>query len=212
MTWKELQKFFRKNFRKGEAVLGLFAAGALVGTVCDAVHVYSGVESYPTFEIYPFMIFGQQAPWVPLLMGSAAVAIGWMHLWSDRWIREGYGKRLPGYPGVRQWSAGFLLAVFLWCSSGYLPREGLFADAFLMAGALFIWMGLDRTASGLIQAGTTAVGGVLAEYFLSGGLGLFHYDPKVVGPWDVPSWLAWIYVAFAPVIAGASRRVLRAKT
>jgi hypothetical protein len=206
MKW---QRYLKQNLRKWEAILGFFLLGAAVGTACDAVHVASGVESYPALDSYPFMILGTQAPWVPLLMGTGAVVIAWLHLWSDRWIREGYGKRLPGFPGLKQWIAGFALAVFLWCSSGYLPREGLITDVILAAGALFIWMGLDRTAPGLIQAGITAVSGVLVEYFLSSTLGLFQYDPAVIGPWGVPSWLAWLYVAFAPVVAGAGRRALR---
>ena len=152
---------FKRNLRKGEAVLGFFVLGAVVGTACDAVHVFSGVESYAPSDKYPFVLFGGQAPWVPFLMGGATVAIGWMHLWSDRWIRDGYGKRLPGFPGVRQWLAGLAFASALWCASGFLPRQGLLTDVLLIAGALFVWMGLDRTASGLIQAGVTAVGGVL---------------------------------------------------
>src|SRR6266436_4223273 len=61
------------HLHHGRALLWLFMLGAILGTALDAFHVYSYVQQYtrPAF-------FGL-AWWVPLLFGSAAVAIGYSH-------------------------------------------------------------------------------------------------------------------------------------
>ncbi|HEV7235896.1 MAG TPA: hypothetical protein VGN15_06935, partial [Ktedonobacteraceae bacterium] len=59
--------------RKGWAILWLFLSGAIVGTALDVYHVHSHIERYPV----P-VLFGV-AWWVPLLFGTAVVAIGCTH-------------------------------------------------------------------------------------------------------------------------------------
>src|SRR6266699_3883496 len=58
---------------RGKMLLWLFLLGATLGTMLDALHVYSRVERYasPAF-------FGL-AWWVPLLLGAAVVIIVYSH-------------------------------------------------------------------------------------------------------------------------------------
>ena len=196
--------------RKFRAAVLFFCAGAVIGTLCDSLHVLNGVEIYPEFEGYPFMFRSGQPFWVPILMGSATVVIAWMHLWTDRWLREGYARVLPGYRSLRWWLPGLGFAIAAWLGSGFLPLQGLVTDLVLASAGLFLWASLDRTPPGLLQAGLTAIGGVLVEGFLS-DVGAFGYAPLAQGPWGVPSWLPWIYFGFSPVIGGLARRLVRKK-
>jgi hypothetical protein len=197
--------------RKLKAAVIFLVLGAFVGTICDSFHVSSGVIVYPVFEWYPFMFQSGQPFWVPILMSGATVVMAWGHLWSDRWLRDGYGKRLPGYVSLPRWGLGFLVSISIWAISGYLPWDRVASDGGLALAALGIWAFNDRTAPGLVQAGLTAVGGVLVEYLLSSN-GAFHYAPGIQGPWGVPSWLPWIYVGFSPVCAGLARRLVRGRS
>src|SRR6266571_7093363 len=60
--------------QRGWNLFWLVAYGAIGGTALDALHVFSGVERYDM----P-VLFGMLAWWVPLLFGSAAMAIGLSH-------------------------------------------------------------------------------------------------------------------------------------
>jgi hypothetical protein len=197
-----------KILKKFGVALLLFILGAVVGTLCDLAHVYTGVLEYPISDEYPFLIAGVQPPWVLLLMGGSTVAIAWGMLSGDRWLREGYGKVIPGFISWKHWALGFAMAIGLWAGSGLLPRGGIEADGVMFLVAGWILLLLDRTWAGLYQSAAVAVAGVIVEYLLS-SRGYFNYADAVKGPWGLPSWLCWIYVAIAPSVGGIARKLLR---
>src|SRR5437588_12706585 len=106
---------------RGLVILWLFLLGATLGTALDSLHVHSGVERYPL----P-VLFGL-AWWVPLLFGSAAVAIGYSHPLVDPLL---HNRRPPR----RIWVS---LAALTWLVLAYLVSSS-FLDSLEKGGLLAI--------------------------------------------------------------------------
>ncbi|HET8852092.1 MAG TPA: hypothetical protein VFN02_06170 [Ktedonobacteraceae bacterium] len=64
--------------RRGWVALWLF----VLGTMLDALHIYTIVEHYP------LPAFFGVAWWVPMLFGAAAVAIGYSHPLADQLLQH----------------------------------------------------------------------------------------------------------------------------
>src|SRR5437763_5422826 len=99
---------------KAQAVLLLFLLGATLGSALDAFHASSGVERYPL----P-VLFGL-AWWVPLLFGSAAVAIGYSHPLVDPLL---HNRRPPRRIWVSLAALTWLVLAYLVSSSFLVSSE-----------------------------------------------------------------------------------------
>jgi hypothetical protein len=177
---------------KVRAVLLLFLLGATVGSALDAFHVSSGVERYPL----P-ILFGL-AWWVPLLLGSAAVAIGYSHPLADPLLHN----RRP----ARRIAVS--LGELTWLVLAYLISAS-FLDSLAKVGLLAIiyfnfWLLSGAGWQNLTLSLVTAITGTLIEMILvtAGAFSYLHSD--FIG---VPYWLPCMY-AYASLAVGDVGRSL----
>jgi hypothetical protein len=184
-------------------LLVLFMVGAVFGSLGDLTHVLTGTTTYPPL-VYGIYFFGLLPYWVPLLFGTAGIAIGASHPWADRWL--GGGTR----PGTRTWglvAAGSSAFLGLDALSGWLPRDSLgIASVVLAAGALGLWIWLDRTWQGLVLAAATALVGTAFEVMLI-RRGIFAYRPQLSGLAGAAPWLPWLYVAASVAVGNLGRKL-----
>jgi hypothetical protein len=187
-----------------QIILALFLLGAVGGTLGDFFHVMTHTDGYPQFS---WMLPGTGQPfWVPLLFGSATLAIGLSHPWINQWLGPKKIKRRS----FAQIILGNLLFLLLYAASGFLPfATGGLQDILLMTGAISIWLYFDPTWQGAFLCVGTAILGTLVEITLTHFQGFFYY-PEVANFYGVPSWLPWLYVA-ASVTVGNSGRFLLAR-
>jgi len=186
-------------------VLILFLLGATLGPLGDWFHVISETTAYPT-GVYAFY-FGQQPYWVPLLFGTAGVAIGLSHPQMDRWL--GAPASRPGSRGIDGVILGIAAFLGIYAMSAFVPLEsGSTLDSVLAVSALLLWYAADRTWQGLVLAALTAVVGSAVEIYLVQQRAYVYLSPKD-NFYGVASWLPWLYVA-ASVAVGNLGRFLQA--
>jgi hypothetical protein len=184
-----------------QTIVALFLLGGIAATLGDYTHVLSGTLGYPT---YSWMIPGTGQPfWVPLLMGSATVAIGLSHTWADGWLGKKPKRRLD----LNRIVFAVLCFLALYGVSGFLPfSNGGPRDIVILAAALLIWFFFDRTWQGMVLGLCTGVMGTLVELSLTHA-GIFYYYPESANFHGVASWLPWLYIA-ASVAGGNACRFL----
>ncbi len=199
-------------------VILVFVTGALFGTLGDWCHVISGTTGYP-LDIYPWYFAGGKMPfWVPLLFGSAGIAIGMLHFTFDHVIAWRKWKKIPARPGAKNLGMIVIQAIVfctIYALSGFvtLPAGGL-KDVMMGALALATWIAFDRTLQGFALGVMAAIGGVAVEIYLT-SMGGFYYNASQANFLGVvPTWLGWLYMA-ASVTGGnfnrwyfASKRVV----
>ncbi len=168
---------------------GLLAAGALLGTLLDAVHVAT------TTTRYTAPAFLGVAWWVPLMFGGAALAIGYAHTIVDLVV----GRHVV--PDVRRVTVGIALLLALWVTSG-LVKPAPVALWIVAPASIAMWWFLDRTPVGLVLALATASCGVAVEATLVSA-GAFAYVAPDAG--RVASWLPWLYVAASIAVGNLAR-------
>lgn len=175
------------------AILWLFLLGATFGTALDAFHVYSYVEQYtrPSF-------FGV-AWWVPLLFGSAAVAIGYSHPLVDPLI---HNIRPPRRISTSVAELGWLVLAYLVAASplGSLAKAGL-----LMLIYLNFWLLVGRGWQNLLLSLVTAITGTLVEMTLVAAGAFYYLQPDILG---VPYWLPWIYACASLAVGDLGRSLM----
>jgi hypothetical protein len=187
------------------AALFLFALGAVLGTAGDIGHVLTGTTAYAQ-GVYVWYFLDVMPWWVPLLFGGAAVAIGLSHPWMDRIL--GAAER-PGTRSAGRMGLGLALFLALYLASGLLPHQPYRLDhAVVAAGALGLWLALDRTWQGAVMAAGTAAAGTAVEMFLI-GRGVFWYGVQSVQWHGVADWLPWLYAAASVAVGNCGRRLLR---
>jgi len=169
--------------------LGLFAAGATLGTVLDGVHVATATTRYAE------PAFWGLAWWAPLLFGGAALAIGTSHTLIDLLL----GREVR--PDGRRVALGLGLLLVLWATSG-LVKPAPAALWILAPASLAMWWALDASAVGLVLALATASSGVAVEATLVSA-GAFAYVEPDAG--RVASWLPWLYVAASVAVGNLAR-------
>ncbi|MCC7442267.1 MAG: hypothetical protein IT285_11575 [Bdellovibrionales bacterium] len=194
----------------------LLALGAVLGPIGDWFHVATGTTSYPPDFAWYFP--GNVPWWVPLLFGSATLAIGLSHPLMDdlarrmapKWaMRTLWGPRTrPGMASALGLVGPFLMFEVAYIASGYLPRPpGGAADLILISMALVCWAAFDSTIHGGFLALSTGFVGSFAEWSLIQA-GVFRYEPGMDNLFGVASWLPWIYCC-ASVGAGHFGRFIR---
>jgi hypothetical protein len=172
------------------AWVAIAIAGAIVCTVCDHLHVVTGVL------VYPHPVFFQQAWWVPALFAGASVVIV---------ANAGLVRRLRGAaplpsPSPRQLIADALAFVTAYAFTAY--GHGL--PNLVLAVLVGFWAARALTSPPWLALYSllVAVGGSAFEGTWS-ALGFFHYlDPDV---YHVPRWLPGIYLHVAFLTAALER-------
>jgi len=182
---------YMKN--KEWAVLVLFVLGATLGTVLDAIDVYSGVERYTVPALFDL------AWWVPLLLGTAAVAIGYSHTMVDPLIAH--------MRPVRRLSISF--AELMWLLLAYLvgasTLESIAKVGLLTLIYINFWLLAGRSWQSLLFSLVTAITGTLVEMTLVAAGAFSYLHPDVLG---VPYWLPCIYACASLAVGDVGRSLL----
>jgi hypothetical protein len=178
---------------KARAVLLLFLLGATLGSALDAFHASSGVERYP------IPVFFGLAWWVPLLFGSAAVAIGCSHPLADPLL---HNRRPPH----RIWVS---LGGLAWLVLAYLISAS-FLDSLAKVGLLAIiyfnfWLLSGGGWQNLVFSLVTAITGTLIEMILVTAGAFSYLHPDFIG---VPYWLPCIYANTSLAVGDVGRSLL----
>lgn len=175
-------------------LLWLFLLGATLGSALDALHVATGVDRYSM----P-VLFGL-AWWVPLLFGTAAVAIGYSHPLVDRLLHHRrIARRLLGTTGELAW---LVLA--------YLVSASVL-DSFAKLGLLLViylnfWLLAGKGWQNLLLSVVTAITGTLIEMVLV-AVGAFSYlHPDLLG---VPYWLPGLYICASLAVGDLGRSLIQ---
>lgn len=179
--------------RKGWAILWLFLLGAIVGTALDAYHVHSHIERYPV----P-VLFGV-AWWVPLLFGTAVVAIGCTHPLVDPLL------------GQRRQPRRLLLSMgeLFWLILAYLVSATVL-NSFAKVGLLVViylnfWVLTGRGWQNLLLSIVTAITGTLVEMTLVAAGSFSYLHPDLIG---VPYWLPFLYACASLAIGNVGRSLI----
>lgn len=164
-------------------VLTLFAAGALVGTLTDQIHLLGGVIAYPAGGL-----FGQPF-WVPLQYGFAAIA---MSLPARLIVRD--------TPGTgRDLAAPVLWFVAAYVASALFQQWPISLTAAMLA-TFAVRAGSARVA---LFALSCAVGGVAWEITLVWRGHFLYLAPHA---WfGVPWWLSGLYLHAALLLRQVAR-------
>jgi mannose/fructose/N-acetylgalactosamine-specific phosphotransferase system component IIC len=161
-------------------VLAYFVIGGIAGTLLDRIHTYFGVLAYA----HPFVC--GEAWWVPLIMGTASVAlvVGYK-MWCAIFGEERGGGTDRDVIIASVWFAAVYLA------SG-LAKDDPIALTIAFT-ATFLARALDTPASRAMwaHAATAAVVGTLVEFGLT-HIGAFRYlHPNAAG---LPYWIGALYL------------------
>lgn len=168
-------------------------AGAVVCTVCDHLHVITGVLSYTKVS------FWGQAWWVPLLFAGAALAIV-SGAWTTRKLLGGRALPEPTVGEIAGDGVAFVTAYAFTAYANALPN----VVAAVLGGWWLARVLKNAPAWLIVYSMLTAIGGTLFEASWS-ALGFFHYNaPDGLG---VPRWLPGIYLHVAFLTAGLERLV-----
>jgi hypothetical protein len=167
----------------------LFAAGAVLGTALDGVHVATGTTRYAQPALLGI------AWWAPILFGGAAVAIGGAHALIDLLLERSVR------PDAGRVAFGLVLLLVLWTVSGVVKPAST-ALWILAPASLAMWWAFDASVVGLVLALATASSGVAVEATLVSA-GAFAYVAPDAG--RVASWLPWLYVAASVAVGNLAR-------
>ncbi len=182
------------RLQKIKFILSLFILGIVCGTLLDAFQVANQVERYPV------PAFLGVAWWVPLLFGTASLAIGLSHPLVDPLLRH---HRSPSLLNS--------IPELGWLILAYLISVGAL-DPFTKTGLLLLiylnfWMLSGRAWQNLVLSIVTAITGTLVEMILV-ALGAFEYlHPNWLG---VTAWLPLIYACASLAVGDIGRSLLHA--
>lgn len=177
------------------------AAGSLMCTLCDQVHVRTGVLAYRAPAV------AGQAAWVPLVFILAAVA--GLAQWSvlarfDPAVRRDLAAGPKDRWGTREALYAVVWMVLVYGSSGFV--QGTPRAAFAVYVALFMLRAWSLRAPGVVtHALAFAVGGTAFEAALSSTGAFWYTRPEMFG---VPVWLPGLYLHGAFVARAVMRRWL----
>jgi hypothetical protein len=182
----------------------VLACGATIAPLGDHFHVDRGVTEYLT-DFGPLWI-GNSPLWfvlvVALSMAGLAVALG--HL-GTRWDPAQGEPWRPPDPWV--FSSPLLVLVLYLTTSFYPWREGGSIEVLIALGAGLLYVGLDRTRTGLVSGLATAVIATSTEWVLT-RLGVFRYLPESDELFGVAPWLLPLYFGAAVAVGAVGRRMV----
>jgi hypothetical protein len=168
--------------------LALLPLGAVLGTLCDRLHVRFGVLWYP-HPSYWLGGPGGQAAWVPPLFAGAALVLVNGYRPIGRWFRD--DDPAPRWRVVLP-LAWFVAAYLATALLGQHPRS-------LTALLVLTWLGrvmVNPHRGTVVYAITCAIAGPAFEAALSSTGAFFYTRPD----WVVPAWLPALYLHLAPLV------------
>lgn len=177
------------------------AAGSLMCTLCDQVHVRTHVL------VYRAPALAGQAVWVPLVFVLAAVA--GLALWSvlarlDPAVRRDLATGPKDRWGTREALYAVAWMTLIYSSSGFV--QGAPRAAFAAYVTLFMLRAWSLRAPGVVtHALVFAAGGTAFEAALSSTGAFWYTQPEMFG---VPVWLPGLYLHGAFVARAVMRRWL----
>lgn len=174
----------------------LLALGAVLGTLCDRMHLIGGVLGYPSKQL------AGQALWVPPLFAWAAFALADGH----RRIAVRLGAPGSGTSPL-QLAGTFLLFATAYAATAFTPLRDANEDAAMLGAQLIGWLGYVLATGGrgpghALHVAGTVVAGVGFEMLLSSTGAFFYVRPTLV---NVPIWLPGLYL-WAAELGGAMDR------
>ncbi len=172
-------------------IILLFVCGGILGSLCDLFHVSNYITGYRS----PYIL--AQAWWVPLIFGTATLAIALSHVYFDQIFKR------PKYN--LKWTKvlyGIIAFIFMYFISAYWPASSHSKIILLAFAATTIWYIFDKTVGGLVYAIITAIIGSAVEISLVQS-GAFHYtQPEFYG---IVYWLPFLYIAGSVVVGNVGR-------
>jgi hypothetical protein len=181
----------------GKVFLWLFVPGATIGSALDAFHVRSGIERYAV------PAFLGIAWWVPLLLGTAAVAIGYSHPLLDPLL--GQAPRPHPLP-VSVAGLSWLLLAYLISATALLSIEKV---VLLCTIYLNFWLLAGRSWQNLLLSVITAITGTLIEMLLVAAGAFSYVHPDFIG---VPYWLPCMYACASLALGNLGRSFISSST
>lgn len=176
----------------GRALALLLGFGAVVGTLLDAFHTFSGTTAYTHPVVF------STAWWAPLLFASA-YGFGGV-LYASGFARLGGRRPIAGPTTL---AAGLLVFAAIYALSAWSPPHAKLVV--VSACALGAFLAFDRTRVGFLLGLVSAFLGPLAEVLLIRA-GMFrHLAPDVLG---VPFWLPALYFSAGPTFGAFARHVV----
>jgi hypothetical protein len=172
------------------AWIAVAAAGAVICTACDHLHVVTGVLAYP------HVAFWGEAWWVPLLFGAASVVI----VANARGLRRLFRAPPLRSPTPRRVAAGGIAFVTAYAFTAF----GHTLPDVVLAVLVGFWLARALQAPTWVIAYSllVALGGSAFEATWS-ALGFFRYlVPDFAG---IPRWLPGIYLHVAFLTADLER-------
>lgn len=177
------------------------AAGSLMCTLCDQVHVRTHVLVYRAPAV------AGQAAWVPLvfvLAAFAGLALWWLLARLDPTVSRDLATGPKDHWGAREALFAVAWMVLIYASSGFV--QGAPRGAFAVYVALFMLRAWSLRAPGLVtHALVFAAGGTAFEAALSSTGAFWYTQPELFG---VPVWLPGLYLHGAFVARAVMRRWL----
>jgi hypothetical protein len=165
--------------------LALLPLGAVLGTLCDQLHVRFGVLWYP----HPASWLGGQAGWVPPLFAGAALVLVNGYRPLGRWFHD--DEPAPG---------GHVGLPLAWFVAAYLATALLSKHPTTLTALLVLtWLGrvvVHPHRATVVYAIVCAIAGPAFEAALSSTGAFFYTQPD----WVVPKWLPALYLHLAPLV------------
>lgn len=172
-------------------ILALALLAAVIATLCDANHVYTGTLSYPQ----PFM--AGQAWWVFPGFVSAFLVMSVSYLWLSVRLPASLPVGDSTSPGnARDFVEAVTAFAFVYLASGFGNQSPVLLSVIFYGTFALRWLASYERGWLLVLAVIMAIGGMAAEGALSalGGVAYRHVDV-----FHVPWWLGGLYMhgAFA---------------
>jgi hypothetical protein len=161
--------------------------------VGDHYHVAQGVTEYLT-DFGPIWL-GNSPLWFVAVVAPSMAALA---------VLQGSSRAREGRPGLGVLLLPLLVLALYLTTSFYPLRDGGSLEAIMTAGALGLWLALDRKLVGFVIATAVAAFATSVELALV-HLGVFRYLPSSDELFGVAPWLLPLYFA-ASITAGAVGR------
>jgi hypothetical protein len=159
----------------------LFLTGAIVGTIFDTFHIYTGATSYSE-RSQPILF--KIAWWAPIAFGFAAVFIGSVSVRLHRIMKESPAVSWP------KAAAGLTYLGVFYFASGQLFQHPTALLGVILVGSGGAWLLFGRTKASLWTALLAALGGPLSEAILTHLRMFSHTLPEFLG---LPYWAFALY-------------------
>ena len=194
-------------------VLSLSTLGATLGTLYDAIHSNSSLQTY--HEPFAVNVLGliKTSLVVPPLLSVFYLVIGSLYFLADQVLKESLVS-----PSLRMVVFGFILLALEIKLSAYLYETNVpfpVISGILFTAFAFNWVAFDRTKQGLAVSITCGLVAPIAELLLMKAIQIsYHTDPLPLPLWSYEqadlflfegldgfvSWVPLCYTFYTPIL------------